>query len=30
VQLQHLASRDHFDIDDSINHDQHNNCIRGL
>jgi hypothetical protein len=30
MQLQHLASRGHADIDDSTNLDRHDNCIHGL
>jgi hypothetical protein len=30
MQLQHLASRGHVDIDDPTNLDHHDNCIHGL
>ncbi|MFZ2057148.1 MAG: hypothetical protein WAV54_07050 [Acidimicrobiales bacterium] len=30
MQLQHVASRGHVDINDSTNLDQHNNRIHGL
>jgi len=30
MQLQHLASRGHVDIDGCINLDQHDSCIHGL